>query len=287
MLASDRLLTWVGGPRHGEVYMDEECKLISLCNRVGIGYSGLARIEGMPTHEWIAIGLAKSDCRRSYDVAATLAKECSRVVSEIQCGLRHLTVLIVGWDLFGDPSRLRPHFVLVSNSHDDAGTPVKEPRDTFVSLLGHLPESDGLRLFTIGQPIPVDRETVLIRNIENLIARKVAPKETLRTLVREIHETNAHRFDVGDKILALSIPRASVEKSLTTGTSLMIASHPEDEGATFSYFDPTFNELIQYGPSFACGRVAWSYVKGETSENGDTQSSSIKLLYKRNARGSK
>ena len=42
LLASDRRLTIGEGPRQGQLVDDDTCKLISLCNTCGIGYSGLA-----------------------------------------------------------------------------------------------------------------------------------------------------------------------------------------------------------------------------------------------------
>jgi len=69
LLVSDRLLTVGDGPKAGAVFTDDECKLVSLCNICGIGYSGLARLGGSPTHEWIAKTLAVSRPRVSLDTS--------------------------------------------------------------------------------------------------------------------------------------------------------------------------------------------------------------------------
>lgn len=62
LVASDRRLTLANGPRRGEVLDDDTCKLVLLCGVWGIAYTGFARLQGTPTHEWIALTLAKANC---------------------------------------------------------------------------------------------------------------------------------------------------------------------------------------------------------------------------------
>jgi len=58
LLVVDRKLTFLEGHKRGQCKDDDTCKLVSLCNMSGIGYTGLAEIDGIPTHEWIATTLA-------------------------------------------------------------------------------------------------------------------------------------------------------------------------------------------------------------------------------------
>jgi hypothetical protein len=62
LLASDRQLTAVHGAHKGQRVHDDTCKLVSVCNIFGIGYTGWAEVGGKPTHEWIALQLAEVAC---------------------------------------------------------------------------------------------------------------------------------------------------------------------------------------------------------------------------------
>lgn len=53
---------------------DDTCKLVSLCNMSGIGYTGLAQIDGIPTHEWIAKTLASEQCSEPATACRLLAE---------------------------------------------------------------------------------------------------------------------------------------------------------------------------------------------------------------------
>jgi hypothetical protein len=55
LVASDRQLTIVSGPRKGQILDDDTCKLVSLCGIWGIAYTGFSEFQGVPTHEWIAV----------------------------------------------------------------------------------------------------------------------------------------------------------------------------------------------------------------------------------------
>ena len=59
LLASDRKLTNCGpdGKPTGVPNKANECKLVHVSNLFGVGYTGHAELEGMPTHEWIAVRL--------------------------------------------------------------------------------------------------------------------------------------------------------------------------------------------------------------------------------------
>src|SRR6266705_3092427 len=106
MLGSDRLLTWQGGPRSGKVFKDEECKLVAVYNQTFIGYNGLARLDGRPTHEWIGTTLAKANCRRAKNAVDALVASAPEAVSKVARHLRTLSFFAAGWDWFRDPPLL-------------------------------------------------------------------------------------------------------------------------------------------------------------------------------------
>jgi hypothetical protein len=119
LVASDRQLTFVSGPRKGQIHDDKTCKLVSLCSIWGIAYTGFSELQGAPTHEWIAIRLAKNNCRSPYVGAQILAEEGARALKVAPFSLE-LTFLIAGWARSNGGS-LQPHFLLITNTYDRDG----------------------------------------------------------------------------------------------------------------------------------------------------------------------
>jgi len=280
MLAADRLLTWNGGPNHGKVYRDEECKVVCIGNLAGIGYTGLARLQGRPAHEWIGVTLAKANSRRPKDAVDALMAQAPTAVQSVPPHLRALTFLIAGWDWFGNPPLLRPHIAVISNVIDDKGQMVAAPSRVFTAHLLLLKENQNLAGHVVGQPLAPERATDLNRNLRRLAERSIGPKEALRYLVDEIQFTSRSAATVGDRVLGMCIPLTSVQDMLRTGHSMMIASQPSVEAPTFAYFDPTMDESHQFGPTYVHGQMAMTDVETESRpEDNNFQSSSMRILH--------
>jgi len=149
MLASDRRLTFISGPRKGQPAEDDECKLVNLCNICGIGYTGLARIEEMPTHEWIGKRLAEKACCDPGNAAMILMDEANRALAKMPLPIEQ-SFLSAGWGLLPDRKTLRPHFRLVTNAKDAVCKPLAEPGSEFNSFLLSLKDDEDLLMSVIG-----------------------------------------------------------------------------------------------------------------------------------------
>lgn len=280
LLASDRLLTFADGPRAGEVCEDDSCKLVNLCNTNGIGYSGLAKLGGRPTHEWIAVTLARSNCYDAANASQTLVDATPRAIpSNVRRELQSQTFLLSGWAHFGEPPVLRPHFCVVTNAVDDHGRPLAQPKSWFDRRIRALPEHEALLITAIGAPLTQTRQINLQRNLERLVSRSISPKEALRLLCQEIHHSHQTNKTIGKRLLAFCIPRQSVELQFRTGQSMALASLPNHDTATFSYFEPAYNELRQYGPTLVCGEEALTDVTTENDPTRDFQSAQMRFLH--------
>ena len=203
LLASDRRLTYADGPRRGELFNDDTCKLISVCNFCGIGYSGLAKIEGCPTHEWVAKTLASANCSSPKDVSGILTERAGPALSMVRSSIRHQIFLMAGWWYFDVPPGLRSHFCIITNALDESGNMLVEPRESFDCRVRALRDEEEFLWHCVGQPIRQDRAKNLERNLRRLIAREIGPKETLRLLVDEIINTSTKEkcASVGSKVL--------------------------------------------------------------------------------------
>jgi hypothetical protein len=287
LLVADRRLTFVDGPRKGEIADDDSCKLVSLCNLSGIGYTGLAQIEECPTHEWIAKKLAAEECSDPGVASLILAERTREALLNLAPAVRRQEFVLTGWSRFADLEGLRPYIGIVSNMADASGRILIQPGDSFARFVRALRDQDDPMICIVGHSLMRDRVHLLKRNLRRLIVHEISPKETLRLLVDEVIHTAGFADTVGKKVLALCIPRKAAQAVSESGTSTLRAGQPtdEDKGATFCYFDPSFNELQQYGPTVTCGGFAATDFITQNDDANNRQSSQMRILAKPKPKG--
>jgi len=283
LLASDRRLTMWGGPQHGSIVKDdeekerEECKLVNVCNTRGIGYAGLAEVEGLPIHEWIAKTLASENYPDFGEEGEILKKHANRVFGKVSIKMPPQQFLIVGWGYLKELTGLHPYMQLISNAHDESGKKRAQPANSFLDFVQAPRDGQPFVWATVGRPIDQQRIEQLDKNLGLLVNREITPKAALRLLVDEIVYKSSRDDKVGSKILGFCIPKNSVLRQLETGMSFMTAEQPYTDGATFTYFEPGFNELKQYGPTCVCGECAYTTETGHDTSSG-SQYSQVTLL---------
>jgi hypothetical protein len=101
----------------------------------------------------------------------------------------------------------------------------------------------------------------------------------MEAFAKEIINTSTGRAGVGNKILAFSIPQAAARRTYETGDHMMLAMQPDLRTPAFCYFDPTYSQLRQHGPTFVCGDAAVTDVEGVDDLARDFQSSSFRILH--------
>jgi hypothetical protein len=267
LVAADRQLTFVGGPRKGEVADDDTCKLVSLCGIWGIAYTGFSQLQGVPTHEWIATRLAEKGCRDGLSAARILAHAAESALKMAPFALE-LTFLITGWARLADGQTLRPHFLVVSNKYQPDGTLRATLGSDFAAFERVLKPDDLLAGHVIGQDLRDGRAKYLVRILRRMLEHGAGPKPAMRALVSEIHHTVRPGGTVGEKILAFAIPKAAAERTYRTGHAVMLASEPDLINAAFCYFDPAYSQLHQYGPTSVCGAAAVTDLETQSHPTG-------------------
>jgi hypothetical protein len=278
LLVADRRLTFLEGPKKGHTKDDDTCKLVSLCNICGIGYTGLAGIEGVPTHEWMAKTLAAENCSDPATASRILSERASNALAKFDVTLRRLTFVIAGWAYFNGLTGLRPHVCAITNMLDASGQLLPTSQDTFRVLTNALQDNQEYTIHVFGQPLLLERGQRLERNVRTLVEKEISPKAALRLLVDEVIHSAGRFQTVGKKILGVCIPRKAVEKSIKTGQSVMLAVQPNEDAASFSYFDPTYSELQQFGPTMTCGGSAVTDVTTKNDPAREFQSSEVRIL---------
>ena len=278
LLATDRRLTYASGPKKGQLFDDDTCKLVNFCNYSGLAYSGLAQIKGKPTHEWIACALADANCSDIFTAGEILRDRATQAFTNLPPSTRRHVFVITGWGQFKKSLGLRPHVGVISNYLDSDWRPLPDSRPTFDFTTRVLNEDGPVYWAAFGHPLGQDRYQTFTRNMNRLVTRDIGPREALRLLVEEIVSTSSRQSTVGSKILALSIPKQCVEKQLESGSSTMMAIPPTRETVTFAYFQPGYSELQQYGPTFVCGEFAFTNIETKSDPSIEYQSIEFKIL---------
>ncbi len=282
LLVADRRLTY---DVSGQLADDNACKLVSLCNVCGIGYTGLAEIERIPTHEWIAMALAAEHCSDPSTASRILAARATIAFSRKHKIHKH-TFVITGWAYFENLTGLRPFVGFITNTMNEAGQLLPKASNNFCARTKALHDAEELWLSVSGEPVLLERGNALERNLRKLIAKEISSKAALRFLVDEVIHTAGQVNTVGNKILALCIPRKAAQETIDSGTSPLLAAQPNEDTASFCYFEPTYSELQQFGPTVTCGGSAFTDVKTQNDASTNFQSSSVKILAISNRRNS-
>jgi hypothetical protein len=278
LLVADRRLTFLGGQMQGQVMDDDACKLVSLCNVTGIGYTGLAQLDGIPTHEWIAKTLASETCSDPGGASRILTEHARVALSKVSKNFRRHTFILVGWAYFTGLTGIRPHICAVTNMMDAYGQVLSTANDSFAVLVKVLHDGEDVAIRVSGQPLLLERGQRLERNLRKLITREISPKAALRLLVDEVIHTAELSSTVGKKVLGFCIPRRAAQKAIESGKSVLLAAQPNEEAASFCYYDPSYSELQQFGPTLTCGGFASTDIKTENDTVNERQSSQLRIL---------
>jgi hypothetical protein len=277
LVVSDRQLTFVSGPRKGQIRDDDTCKLVSLCGVWGVAYTGFSELEGVSTHEWIALRLAETNCRSPYVAAQVLANDGARALNAAPFRLE-LTFLIAGWRQ-SNTEPLQPHFLLVTNMHDQGGGLRASPGENLHVFERRLKTNELYASRVIGQSLPAGRGKHLDRLFRRLLKHGVGPKPAMHAFASEIANTSNNRLGVGNKTLAFSIPREAARRTFQTGENMVLAKEPDLRSTAFCYFDPAYSQFRQHGPTFVCGDAAVTDVQTTDDPSRNSQSSSFRILH--------
>lgn len=278
-LVADRRSTYGVGARKGQVASEEECKVVSLCHVNAIGYTGLAKLAGIPTNEWIAITLAKAGCHHAAHASEVLSQHVHVALPPLPPELRRQAFLMCGWAPFQPNNLVKPHICLISNYHDGAQATAAAARATFGVNTRTLQAGEPAAVFAIGEPLQPTRETYLLRSIRRAVSRENGYAAVLRLLAEEVFATNARTPTVGDRVQAFCAPLASAKSLFVKGEARLSGLRARADRSTFSYFDRQYNEYEQFGPTFVCGGQAFSDTKYERNRLGPETSMSIRVLY--------
>ncbi|MCG8094897.1 MAG: hypothetical protein JAZ17_14960 [Candidatus Thiodiazotropha endolucinida] len=275
-VVSDRRLSYVNpdGSFIG-IKTDNECKLVALCEHSCIAYTGLAKLGGFPTHEWITRTLSNRRCIDAWHAAKILTEECEALLENKNESYRHMTFLITGYRYIN--KSLTPYSLRISNSYTDDDAWKTEASNSFRSKLYYLKPDEFSESVVIGIPLKRKQNRRLKRYLRKSTIERSLPQATLKFLSDEIITSSrlGNRM-VGKKILGVSIPKQQIIETQRTGNVFISHHIPNNNRATFTYYDEGSDGLKIYGPSFVCGDSAISQFSGTT--NDKVVSATVKII---------
>jgi len=177
---SDRRLTL-----NGNVFEDNENKVVDWGGQIAFGYTGLARILSKPTDHWLCEALLNDfSPQGTLSLNSILEKVRLKATNDFKKLFikdKRLTIIGIGWVQVFHESDPKPAFSLqetkpalcwISNSMDDEGNYLSTPNDEFkanLSIFDKLPNE--YFIVGIGQHVNEERSKNLKRNLERFPSR--------------------------------------------------------------------------------------------------------------------
>ena len=265
---SDRRLTRISNP---EEIMDDERNKAVFVGRVSFGYTGLAEIGKERTDNWLARVISEGPTNDMAQVAERIRSAASTAFRLLPREYRHHAFQGTGWfRLKGEEDRLSPGIITVHNSLDEqTGGWLNESFDEFrtwtqfpSALLG------GCVLNSVGVVPTAPEKDAVVRLIRKCVKHQNStPATVLKALIISMRWLSSRHQRIGKSILAISLPKNSVENWERTVRSMLRAGPPNDSTATFISASPQ-GSLTWFGPHIAStGIVLTDFQVGGIAES--------------------
>ncbi|MEX2122973.1 MAG: hypothetical protein WD795_03700 [Woeseia sp.] len=224
-----------------------------------IGYTGLARIQGKPTYQWIAELLANhhQQLKAGYldRNLALLGKEIANALTaeRVKPSCKMLAIVGAGWGVPWDvgeppPAGLRPYIWHLSNFHDKEGNSTCQIRSTvdFQVARGRPLKKTEMGVLTHGQEMNPMLWSKLCRLLRKARIRALGPNAPARLIVDAVQRMENPR--VGKSLLICSLPVPTAQRD-----QFVLNERPNLARPSFWYSQPDGEWRVQRGPIFVDG----------------------------------
>jgi hypothetical protein len=238
---SDRRLTWLNGPRRGQILDDERNKAVFVEGRFAFGYTGLAEIGTTRTDDWLAHAVATANSHDMAEIVARIRERATESFRAIQLpgDLKRHAFHGVGWAFRRRYPGGVPCMVTVTNAigGDNRWLPAAEDSFTFGSqLYPNLP--DGFKMGAAGQQLKGPEQAAIWRLVRRCARRSAPPGAFVRSLLISMRWLAGRYPSIGPSLMALSIPRRAAEAAAKTGRMTALMTGPNEHTASFLCFGP-------------------------------------------------
>ncbi|HEX6052487.1 MAG TPA: hypothetical protein VFZ21_24655 [Gemmatimonadaceae bacterium] len=232
---------------------DESNKAVVIGNRMGFGYTGLAKIGAEPTDAWLASTAAEVPSTDLKAVCDHIARRATEAFANLRIDRRlsRHAFIGVGWTARIGSAALHPTLCTISNAIDGSGEwkPLADP--SFTLQVNNWDRfGAGFGIAAAGQTLRREEKYAMWRLIRRCVKKGTGPPAILRALVIAMNYSATKYNSVGRSLMALCMPRAAVERFMETGEAIFLAGVPLTEQNTFRYLRPG-GSPVTYGPLFA------------------------------------
>jgi hypothetical protein len=235
---SDRRLTraW-----NAKAIVDDERNKSVFVGRVSFGYTGLAYIGQERTDTWLARVISEGPVLDMAAVAERIRLAATATFRPLPKRSRHHAFQAVGWFRLSGEQQLSPGIITIHNCIDEqTGLWLPEAFAEFRTST-QFPSSfpGGCVLNSIGvMPTPEERDAI-IRLVRKCVKhRRSTPATVVQALIISAGWLSGRHPRIGNSILALCMPKRSVEEWERTRSFGLMAAPPNDMTATFSSASP-------------------------------------------------
>jgi hypothetical protein len=260
---SDRRLTELSDP---EAVIDDERNKAVFVGRVSFGYTGLGHILSERSDNWLARVISEGETNDMAQVAErirTAASVAFRWLRHVPPKYRRHAFQGVGWFRLKGESQLSPGIITIHNALDEqTGLWLDEPSEEFhtsTQFPSSLPGSCILN--SVGVTPTAQEKGAIVRLVRKCVKHRTStPTTVFKALIISMRWLSRRHPRIGDSLLAVSLPKQSVETWERTGRTVLLASPPNDLTATFSYVSPR-GSFTWFGPHIASKGIVLTDVK--------------------------
>lgn len=256
---SDRRLTELSNP---EAVIDDERNKAVFVGRVSFGYTGLAQILNERSDNWLARVISEGPTNDMAEVAERIRSAASEAFRRMPNRAAH-AFQGVGWFRLKGENRLSPGIITIHNCLDEqTGLWLGEPSKDF-RILTQFPSSlpGSCILNSVGVTPTARDKSAVLRLVRKCVKHRTStPATVLKALIVSMRWLSRRYVRIGKSLLAVSLPKNSVEEWERTGRFMLLAAPPNDLTATFTYVSPRGSQTW-FGPHIASQGVVLTDVK--------------------------
>lgn len=241
-----------------DVLDDLATKVVVVCDRGAVAYSGLARlptrtlIDDCPRmDDWIVRILTAHPVTTLSEAARVLCSEATPLfrsfpVTVTPAQRRH-AFMLAGWSL-SSGGRRTPVLVTVSNALDERGEWLVTAEESFRQrVFANDPRK--FSLHSIGAVVPQRTVDEVRRSLRRGFEKGIGPRSVLRMLVRAIRSVAIIDSSVSMHLLGVCVPPCALE----SGPRTILAGGPQPGSITFVDYKIPQEFGSWMGPHFVCG----------------------------------
>lgn len=280
--SSDRRLT---NPTTGELFEDERNKATVWGNGLTFGYTGLAKLDGRHTDEWLLWHL--NEKAPGLEVIQSMERGAGRAVRSIpfsrdvttdeRCRIKRTAFVATGFlglarphvhGLVRNGDGLYPVIMTMSNFFSETQEWLPLASQKFSHHLMFLHAEERFRIASAGCDLSPRLRRDLERSVRRCLDHGVGAFPIARLLARCVQDAAKRNDRIGPNVMTVIIPRSTcLDKLNYTGTTTIsrgpidelarFRTQRQDEGAKhFVYLPGDERAFPYYGPNIVSGGVA-------------------------------